>query len=75
MLCRSPLIVNAKWDQKLMAGAPGLQKRGGHFSGRAAVINTFVHTFDDVNPLKPAIGIHWHNGHPHMIDCNTPEKF
>lgn len=69
-----PLVVDAQWDQKLMAGAPGLQKRNNHFSHRATVINRLVAAFGDDMPLKPAVGIHWHNGHPHVINCSTPEK-
>ncbi len=69
-----PLIEGAKWDQKLMAEAPGLQKRGGHYSGRASAISTFVSMFEEL-PLKPALGIHWYAGHPHIMACDSPEAF
>lgn len=67
-----PLIVDAKWDQKLMAGAPGLQKRAGHYNVRASLINEFVAAFGDVMPLKPAVGVRWDSGKPVLIQCDTP---
>jgi hypothetical protein len=69
-----PLIVDAKYDYKLMAGAPGLQQRGNHFSQRRKLLNELVTSFDGVVPLKPAIGVYFEEGHPRKISCETPDK-